>query len=394
MASENDNEDLKLGLLLRTFGLVDEDVFGRALDVSARSKLPVGKILIMQEVLSDASLKAAIEAQWMIRDRLLTLEEAFEAVHTARRNRWTFTDALIAFGLDGYASTGARLGELLCAAAILTDDETSIAMSGAQASGLPLGRVLHVLEKVPESVLNAALTWQHDVRLGHADHKEAVEDLKNIAAKHKPGGTRVGELLVQAGVITEKDAETAFAMSQTTDKMIGEVLIEMNWVIQPDLDSALLLQKAIRADEIALPDAVRVLKKFSESGRALPEDWMSASLTDLERNLTLYDFLKLSGFFTPAKLSKVVETLANQPQLLKQYVGISSERSIKDAIKEAFKQSEALSLILEKVYPDEQALVIAAQDAQTKIRSGKRTIERSMVEFAIEMRRHQSQLVV
>lgn len=394
MIDEDNTEDLRLGLLLRTFGLADEDVLDRALDVSARSKLPVGKVLIMQEALSDASLKAAVEAQWMIRDRLLTLEEAFEAVHTARRNRWTFTDALIAFGLDGYASKGARLGELLCASEILTEDETTIAMSGALASGLPLGRVLSVLEKVPESVLNAALSWQHDVRLGHSDHKEAVADLKNVSSKYKPGGTRIGELLAQAGAITENDADTAFAMSQTSDKMIGEVLTEMSWVKPSELDSALILQKAVRADEITLNDAVRLLKRVCESGRELPKDWMSASLSDLERNLTLYDFLKLSGFFTPAKLSKVVETLANQPHLLKQYIGISTDRSVRDAIKEAFKQSESLSAILEKVYPDDKALIVAAQDAQTKIRTGKRTIERSMIEFAIEMKRQKSELTV
>ena len=108
--------DLRLGNLLSQFGLLDEPEVEKALGVATETGLPVGKVLVMLERISNPTLKAVLEAQWMLKDDLLTLDQAVKAMDLVKRNGWNFSDALVAIDVDAYATKGARLGELLVAA--------------------------------------------------------------------------------------------------------------------------------------------------------------------------------------------------------------------------------------------------------------------------------------
>ncbi|HEY9715993.1 MAG TPA: hypothetical protein V6C69_00885, partial [Trichormus sp.] len=69
-------EDLRLGRLLVSMQLVKENDLDRALDKSRQCRVPIGKMLVMTEQISDATMKTVVEAQWMMRDKFLTMEQA------------------------------------------------------------------------------------------------------------------------------------------------------------------------------------------------------------------------------------------------------------------------------------------------------------------------------
>ena len=72
--------DLRLGTILSPFGLLQEHEFDRALKVANETRLPVGKVLVMFEQITDNTLKAVIDAQWMLKDGLISIGQAQHAV--------------------------------------------------------------------------------------------------------------------------------------------------------------------------------------------------------------------------------------------------------------------------------------------------------------------------
>lgn len=48
----------------------------RALKVVNETGLPVGKVLVMFERISSQTLKAILDAQWTLKDELLTVQQA------------------------------------------------------------------------------------------------------------------------------------------------------------------------------------------------------------------------------------------------------------------------------------------------------------------------------
>lgn len=155
--------DLRLGTILSHFGLLQEHEFDRALKVANETRLPVGKVLVMFEQITDNTLKAVIDAQWMLKDGLISIGQAQHAVDLVRRKNWAFNDALVTMGIDAYATRGARLGELMVGSGQLSEDEITKFLKVSNYSGLPLGRILLLLDRVSENALGSTLRLQHDI---------------------------------------------------------------------------------------------------------------------------------------------------------------------------------------------------------------------------------------
>ncbi|HNM52041.1 MAG TPA: hypothetical protein PKN86_20140, partial [Candidatus Obscuribacter sp.] len=222
--------DFRLGTLLSQFELMEETEVRRALKVAAETGLPVGKVLVMFERISTVTLKAVLDAQWMLRDGLLTMAQARHALDLVRRNNWNFSDALVTIGVDAYASRGMRLGELLVGSGQMVEDEVDEFLKVSNHSGLPLGRILLLLDRVHETHLNTTLKVQHDIRLGAIELDLGLNLLKETVDTSgigdKPCTDRLGDLLTQSGVVKESEMEIAANIAEANNKMIGEVLTE------------------------------------------------------------------------------------------------------------------------------------------------------------------------
>ncbi len=406
--------DLRLGNLLNKFSLLEEKDIEKALGVAAETGLPVGKVLVMLERISNPTLKAVLEAQWMLKDNLLTMEQAQAAMDLVKRNGWNFSDALVAIELDAYATRGARLGELLVASGQMEEDDVDVFLKVSNQSLLPLGRVLILMEKMQPPGLDEVLKTQRDIRFGHIDPSEGAtklretlslslpagveEDEENgVAAANKNGkvsagekqakktheNMKLGELLVAAGLISEKEVDIALNIASANNKMIGEVLTEHSWIEEGLLDQALTMQNEARNKRISFSEVVERLRSQVTTGTfPIQEAKPAAGPTQFEQNLTLYEFLRLTGYMTPNKLSTVISTASQKPRIIAE-ISSSPELGLKQAIKQAVQDSSRFSLLLIKTMPEERDVVTAAHNLQKQVNQGKLKLDRSILEFTL-----------
>lgn len=379
--------DLRLGTILSHFGLLQEHEFDRALKVANETRLPVGKVLVMFEQLTDNTLKAAIDAQWMLKDGLISIGQAQHAVDLVRRKNWAFSDALLTMGIDAYATRGARLGELMVGSGQLSEDEISKFLKVSNYSGLPLGRILLLLDRVTENALGSTLRLQHDIRVGGLEVDTGLalirETVKRDCGNRQTDSLLLGELLSHAGILKESEVAVALDIAAANSKMVGEVLTEHGWISDTVLDKALSLQKKARAKEITLDDAVSTLKGQAETGAFAPLSAFDfTGPTDFERNISLYEYLRLTGYITPEKLSDVVTRAAREPAVIAD-IQASPQATLKDTLKIAVTDSNRFLRLLSNVLPDDKDIIDTGYAFQQQVRKGTIKLDRSILEFTL-----------
>ncbi len=382
--------DLRLGTILSHFGLLQEHEFDRALKVANETRLPVGKVLVMFEQITDNTLKAVIDAQWMLKDGLISIGQAQHAVDLVRRKNWAFNDALLTMGIDAYATRGARLGELLVGSGQLSEDEISKFLKVSSYSGLPLGRILLLLDRVTENALGSTLRLQHDIRVGGLEIDTGLALIRETVKRDRPNNSirqtdnlLLGELLSHAGILKESEVAVALDIAAANSKMVGEVLTEHGWISDNVLDKALSLQKRARAKEITLADAVSTLKGQAETGAFAPLSAFDfTGPTDFERNISLYEYLRLTGYITPEKLADVVTRAAREPAIIAD-IQASPQANLKDTLKIAVTDSNRFLRLLSSVLPDDKDVIDTGYAFQQQVHKGTIKLDRSILEFTL-----------
>lgn len=378
--------DLRLGTILSHFGLLQEHEFDRALKVANETRLPVGKVLVMFEQITDNTLKAVIDAQWMLKDGLISIGQAQHAVDLVRRKNWAFNDALVTMGIDAYATRGARLGELMVGSGQLSEEEITKFLKVSNYSGLPLGRILLLLDRVSENALGSTLRLQHDIRVGGLEVDTGLALIRE-SVKREPmtrtDNLLLGELLSHAGILKDSEVAVALDIAAANSKMVGEVLTEHGWISDTVLDKALSLQKKARSKEISLDDAISTLKGQAETGAFAPLSAFDfTGPTNFERNISLYEYLRLTGYITPEKLSDVVTRAAREPAIIAD-LQESPQASLKETLKVAVTDSNRFLRLLSSVLPDDKDIIDTGYAFQQQVRKGTIKLDRSILEFTL-----------
>ncbi len=392
--------DLKLGSLLTYFGVISEQDVKRGLILSKHTGLPLGKCLVILDFLTAEVVRAAIEAQSMIKDGLLDADSAKEAMGVVHRKRWSLPDALIVLGVDAYATRGTRLGELLTSANHLDAVQLDMALKASDGSGLPLGRVLILLSKMSEESLVLALDLQREVRAGKMERSEAVARLRKeqllTPAEGRDGDRddkrlRIGELLVSSQILSEADVKSAVEISKANDKMVGQVLIEMEWVSEDILTAALRLQEMIWSGGVSVTRACSVLQQIDKSGLTAEEGLEKAGLktSDFQKQVSFCDFLRLSGYLNKDSMKNIVQMVMGNPELIATVMkharkeGNVSKDYLRESIKMSFKNTELLSFLLKYAKPEDKALIESGVIMHELLKSGKLTLDQAVVNFTI-----------
>ncbi|MBZ0188930.1 MAG: hypothetical protein K8F91_21985, partial [Candidatus Obscuribacterales bacterium] len=389
----NAPNELKLGTLLSHFDLVSEQDVRRGLILSKHTGLPLGKCLVMLDITVPEVVRAAVEAQSMLKDGLIDLESATEAMGVVQRKKWTLPDALIVLGVDAYASRGTRLGELLSSSQHLSADQLDIALRASDTSGLPLGRVLVLLDKLSAPSLNLALDLQREVRAGKVERSNAVDELKKekpessqASSAESTGNMKLGELLVAAGVLSVCEVESAVEMSRANDKMVGQVLIEMGWLTEDLLTVSLRLQEMIWSGGLSANRASRSLTEICKSGRNPGDGLKDLGLepSSLQKDLTYCDFLRLSGYLSRDSMKNIIRDIMSNPEMVAQVMrharasGEMSSNYLKEAIKLGFRDAELLSTLVKSVRPKDAYLMDSGLIMHELLKNGKLTIDQAL----------------
>ncbi|MBX9670474.1 MAG: hypothetical protein K2X93_22930 [Candidatus Obscuribacterales bacterium] len=405
MKQNSQNVDYRLGELLVDLGVTSATEITKGLKVAAHTSLPLGKTLVMLDCVPDYVIRSVVEAQSMLRDRLLELGQAKQAVGIVKRKRWTFSEALISLGVDAGTTKGTRLGELLRDAGKIDAQQLEMGLAIADYSGLPLGQVLILLNKVTEDKVRLTLSLQRELRASNLERKDAVRRLSTADSADETGTSlpaltvtpaikiKLGELLTEAEVVSDDHVKEAIRSNRDNKKMLGQILVEKQRISSDLLTAALRLQSLIWSNFISIPKAAAVLReahRLEGAPDALATD-VDGLLDREAKKISLYDFLRITGYLTREKIRASVEKIKEDPRLLAYVMSHAknaneAERSpLEEATELALRDTAALRAIFNETHPEDRPLVDSALVFHQLVQERKLTLCQALVNFSIKI---------
>ncbi|MDX1987329.1 MAG: hypothetical protein SFV17_11635 [Candidatus Obscuribacter sp.] len=394
--------DLPIGELLVKAGLVSQNQIDDAVKDSGTRDRLIGRTLINRGYISPEQLRAALQAQSLIRDGAIDTYSAFKALSTACAAGLTFEEALNsvsvnsnrAIVLKSRAET-CKLGELLLAAGAVTPEIMQSASVATVESGYPLGFHLVSTGVLSESYLDAALELQIRVRDGMFSREQAVEALKQDPRKFldmvspdaaftvttATGGRsfesqtfereafdsrllkplvkkgentiRLGELFVRAGILGQNDINQALELSLAHGHPIGEMLVARGFITRALLDAALGLQTMVKNLQLTAGEATACMVKVFNSDKTVSECILELNLVKSQPATELKIGLppqitagELNGYFKKAEkraTMTVNELPAMTPQRLEETLQAMGGRYLERKHKEQAQAGEGLT---------------------------------------------------
>lgn len=283
--------DILIGELFVKAGIISQKQLDDTARLAGTKHLHIGQMLVMSGFIKQRDLQAAVDAQSMMRDKVVDINQAARCLKIAVKTGATFEELVreeLAIGQQANSQTN-KLGEMLLEARIITKENFNQAMGRCLATGLPLGRILVLNGSLPDGLLRFALELQVRVRDGMMTRAEAIDALRAEAAKlgsvnaagdfttptlmRSPSQKqlRLGELLVVAGLITETDVMSCLELGLMTERPIGEVMVDQGYVSPDMLNIALAVQAMAEEGKLNRDQAGAALKEMQSTGVILPE---------------------------------------------------------------------------------------------------------------------------
>ena len=218
---------LMLGEVVTELKLTSTDEVERALRFAKDTGSPLGQALVAQEIISPSVLKACVQAQWMLSDQLLTVDECQAVVALVQRRKWTFNDALLTLGFYCEDSKGIRLGELLKGAGLLAPELVDKALERATSACLPLGRAIVSFDFLEQATIDKVLEIQKRLRLGEIVLADALKEAGKlrVSSQALSKTSRIlTRLLIDAELATVEDVQSYHTAAVTTGRGLADML--------------------------------------------------------------------------------------------------------------------------------------------------------------------------
>lgn len=345
-ASPKKSQTSKLGELLIESGLVTYEVLARAVEQSNSTGLPLGRMLVLHQTLTNEILTFALDLQVRVRDEMITREEAIAALRKAAglesqsqtslgpdlapgerpasastsNDDGERADALAMQRLkDGPRKRGLRLGELMVMAGVLTETDVMNALEWGLVNHQPMGKVLLTQKLVSEPILDAALAIQKMVDKDNLEPLKASELLARVHSSAISLDDAVAEmkaeeegsekeityerLLTLARVLDEDELEDAFDIKSKSSAIIGKVLVLTGHMDVPTLQATLRCHQLLSRGHLTPDDAVVTLDYCLHHN---PEGPMKLDDALKELGWSKDKGLRLSGEPQPAHVTQAV----------------------------------------------------------------------------------------
>lgn len=316
---------IRLGDLLTRAGLLKPEDLREGMLIAKQQSLPVGRVLIMAEFISEPNLQAAVQAQSMLKDGIIEIDIALEALKNSNEQSISLDDALSGLGWKDKSNQSTnKLGELLIESGMVTPQQLDAGLLQCQNSGLPLGRVLVSMGSMSEQLLSAALNAQILIRDSKIAREQAIAGLKacrerqiTIEQSLTESGlqlptlesVRLGELLVMANLLDQDKLMNAVELGLVEEKPIGQVLVELGCVTDPLLQAALSVQRMVAEGKVKKAAAGKIVSLVQTEGLTV-EQAIKKSEPPPEpppQALPLYQFLQLSGIITAKDIEEALK---------------------------------------------------------------------------------------
>jgi type II secretory ATPase GspE/PulE/Tfp pilus assembly ATPase PilB-like protein len=196
----------------------------------------------------------------------------------------------------------------------------------------PLGALLVKDGRVQASALEAGLKAQKDEKrtpIGQilVENKRINQAaLDQAAALQQRKGTRIGEVLIEAGLADQNDIEFALMEQRKRGgKRIGQILVDMNLISEVDLAVALARKFQLPFVDldtcsINLESILDLPREFIEKHRVLPLDSDPRSITVALADPLAVDTIDLVRLHSKKQLSEVVVTRSQLDKYIPTYL--------------------------------------------------------------------------
>jgi len=370
--SEGGGTLIKLGDLLIRVGILKEKELEDAIRVAGETGLPIGRVLIMSGYMTDRELAAAVQAQSLIKDKIVEVDAALESLKQVSQEDITLEQALRKRGWAGKKPTDtAKLGELLKHAELVSDEQLAECLTTSQETGLPLGRILVLTQAITEELLASALTAQILIRDGKVSKDQAIKGLKASKRRrisleeslsdqgfYKPPlrqTVKLGELFVLSGLVTDSDLMGALEIGLTRELPIGQVLVDCGYVSREVLNTALKFQEMVINGTLNALQAAEALRQVSTRHISMAQSVAELGLLKSEQNETirLGELLKAAGIVTEDDIKGAIDLSARNSALIGKILlvtGLINEQTLHASLRAQF-------LVREGFLRMEQAIV-------------------------------------
>jgi hypothetical protein len=99
LAEQNDAPKLRIGELLKLCGFVHEEEIQSSIALARDYPSVLGRMLVVNGYIDESTLLAALRCQFMVRNKLITVEQAVSAMQYSRQSKLSFDDALDELGI-------------------------------------------------------------------------------------------------------------------------------------------------------------------------------------------------------------------------------------------------------------------------------------------------------
>jgi hypothetical protein len=168
----------RLGQLLVSSGAITQQQLEEALRIFFATGLPLARVLVLKGSISNLVAYAALTSQQLLRDDKLTREQALHAVRSAVASKVVVDPDQINEYLQFAPSTNVRLGELLVAARMVSEEDLVSAVESSLDKGEVLGEVLVHRGLISPDSLERALDAQRLVTKNILEPRKAGDVLR------------------------------------------------------------------------------------------------------------------------------------------------------------------------------------------------------------------------
>ena len=320
----------KLGELLLEANLIDREQFGKSMQRSLATGLPLGRILVLNGALSETLLNTALEIQVRLRDGMLSREEAVETLRgqigdldseEAQRQTLTLQTVLA----NPPRKKGVRLGELMVLAGLLNETDVMSALELGLVNEQPIGEVMVAQGFLTYEMLDYALELQKKVDSGDLQSTEAGQVLAKISANGIPLEEAIAEfispqepvyemltfdrMLVLSRVITDEQIDESFNRAIASPQILAKLLVLTEHISNAGMQAVLQCYSMMSNNFLSQDDAIIALDYcLNESaernitfGEALQElGWSATQSIQMQaQNSVAITHIKLQAMMHP-----------------------------------------------------------------------------------------------
>jgi len=260
-------EKTTLGSLLREAKLITAAQLDDAQKVSYQSGMRLGRMLVLNGIISHAQLTKALNIQTMVRDRRISLSQAIQMLSAeVKKDTAVQSVALEANEMrPAPARKHVRFSEFLVLSGLATETEMLNALETSLNKQLSLGETIVQLGLVSKRVFDDALDLYNKVCAGRVALGDATDKVHKMVfgdPEHDQGvqSPVLGELLKMTGLVNDNDIKEAISLSNKYPSLIGKMLVLSGAIDEATLIASLRCQFMLKHGYLRVDDAVTALQ--------------------------------------------------------------------------------------------------------------------------------------